>query len=565
MARGRSSNESPSGGPLVAALVVYVPLAVAMVTLCRHQLNVDGVSYIRQAGHYAALDFDLAVSGHWPPLLSWLLIPWRLAGGDTVLGGHVINAVAGVLFIASVHYLARAFRVRGPIAWAMPLGSGLLALSWQGRGIYADILLAAVLTFYFACSHRMTQSLRVRDALLTGIVGGIAYLTKYYALPFFLLHHTLATLVLGRRTLGRRPGLQHLKCWVFGTFTCLFVASPWLVTLSVRYGRPTFSTSGRIAHSLSGPEVPAGDYWPLYRLMTPRAGRINNWENPDEISIPYPKWSLLEGPRGLVHQLRLLYRNTGKIAALFFGADGLGLMYCAALLMPLMACLPAKNSLGQDPRQWRWALVAVGAYLSGLILIFAGSQRYYWALQGLLLVLVGSAASGAASVLASDRHGASRLTSPRFWQMWLAGVIVLAAALPLVQTARRALSRPGLDLQGVAHTLSDLGVEGPIASNHWHRALVIAYHLDTVCVGVPMPGSAEEVMEQLAGVGARSFLMFEDEAQPAGAAALQTIASDLALPYNEVHEGSVRLTVYALNRTPGGHGDNGSLSANERQ
>ena len=526
--------------PLVIAYVIYVPLAIVLIFLTQHKLNPDGVAYVRIAGYYAELDFDLAVTGYWAPLLSWLLVPWHLLGANPVLGGHVISAVSGALFIAAVHYLVQLFRLSGPIAWAMPVSAGLLALSWQGRGVLADILLAALITLYLAHSYTTSKSLKKWDAAWTGIIAGFAYLAKSYALPFFMLHHSLAVLLVARRSGTRWPDRQQVSCWLVGVAACFLIAGPWIGVLSTKYGRPTFATTGKYAHAYDGPH--SNGHWPI-ALAMPREGRVSSWENPDEAPLPWPTWSPVGSMREAIYQLRLFRRNAWEVARVVFSADGLGLMYVAMIAMPLLACVPRGNMLGIEPWQWRWAFAAVAAYVSGFMFVWAGSGRYYWPLQGLLLVLVGLGAIAIASAMAGrhDRH--SRLGSPRLWGNILAVVIVGSCASPLAQTARAALGRPGLDLERIAKTLDALGVGGPVASNHRDKALVIAYHIDIAHLGVPTPESAKDVVRQLAEVGARTFLLFEED-YPEEAAGLSALLDDLGPPVHTVTQGDVSVRVY---------------------
>lgn len=540
--------------PLLIAFAVYLPLAAAVTWGYRDQLNVDGVAYLRIAGYYAAHDFDRAVTGYWAPLLSWLLVPWHMAGADTILGTYILNIAAGGVFIAATHHLGRLLRLSDPFVWAVPIGAGLLVVTWLPRGICADVLFAAMITVYFTRSYRMSRRGRPRDALTAGFVAGFAYLTKYYALPFFFLHHTLSIILVARRELGWRPTKAHVQCWFAGAVGCLLVAGPWLLVLSAKYDQPTFSTTGRIVHSLAGPDVPEGGYWPMFQLEMPREGRITTWENPDEMVGRWPRWSPFDGLAGIVHQLRLFLRNGREIARCLFGADGLGILYGMLLLTPLLACVPLRNPLRINPWQWRWALLGLAAFLSGLMLVFAGTPRYYLPLQGLLLVLAGKAARSAARLVACNRDAGPFPLRERVAKGVLACILVYAAALPNCEVVRQARGRPGADLRRIATELRGLGFEGPLASNHWHNTVILGYYLNTPCVGVPRPDSPAQIRRRLEQAGVRTFLFFDGEAWPPGAALLRNMEEGLGTPRVVLDEGKRRVIVFELEeprqRTP---------------
>jgi len=535
-----------SQGPLLTALAIYAPCAAALVLLSRHQLNVDGVAYLRIARYYAAGNLDLAVTGYWAPLLSWLLVPGQLLGLDLRLASKGLNAVAGVLFITAVDDLARLLELNRPLRWAVTVGCGWLYLTWLPVTITPDLLVSTILMLYLGQSYRMSRRLHVRNAVGAGVLAGFAYLAKYYALPFFLVHHSVAAMLLPRRDGVHGTGRRRLICWLTGTIACLVVAAPWIAVLSSRYGCPTFSTTGKVAHSLAGPESPPGDRRPSVLLAQPRAGRITSWENPDEIRHVWPAWSPFTSVDGILHQLRLFLRNGREVAKWVFAADGLGLLYIALMGMPLLACMPRENVLRVDSWAWRWSLAFVVAYLSGFMFVFAGSRRYYWPMEGLLLAMAGLGAQSLSSAMASAPQGVSRLRSPTFWVRVFSALILLACGLPCLDTAREVMTRPGLELKRIAERLKTLPVDGPLVSNRWNHAVCIAYYLDRPCLGVPRPGRVEEVMLGFKKAGAGTLLMFKQDDYPRDAKWLTDLMRELGPPVEVITVGEHEVWVYDL-------------------
>ena len=75
-----SSSHTPSAGlltvvGLAAVAGLYIWAACDIVAVSLHQINPDGVAYMRLARYWAEGRLDLAVSSYWGPLLSWLLVP----------------------------------------------------------------------------------------------------------------------------------------------------------------------------------------------------------------------------------------------------------------------------------------------------------------------------------------------------------------------------------------------------------------------------------------------------------------------------------------------------------
>lgn len=543
------ASEGRSRTPLVIACLIYIPLAAAITIRARHNLNPDGVAYVRIAKYYAEANFELAVTGYWSPLLSWLIALAHVTGRDPLLVAHAISAVAGVLMIAAVWRLTQLFRVAGPVAKVMPTAAAFLALSWIGWGIVADPLMAALLTWYFVFNYRMCRTLRARHAVAAGVMAGICYLAKYYALPFFLLHCFLSVFVLAKRRRRWLPVRKQVACFGICILSCAVVAGPWIVALFVKYGRPTFATSGRVLHGMVAPNVPEGRYFPLCRLGNPRPGRVTVWENPDETEHDWPEWSAVGSVSEMLHQLRLMYRNVRRMAMLLFQADGFGMIYGSMLVLPVMAIMPRRRAWGIDRWCCRWVLLLVASYLSGLLFVFADSRRYYWPLQGVLLTLVGMfVMSISRSVLST---GDLQRGERRWGARLLAALIVLACLLRNAELVRRAVVRPNIDVIKLAEDLRARNVSGPYVANHWNQAVVLAYHWETPFCGVPAPKSAGELTEQLRHVSATNLLIFKGEHRPAAAANVERFSAEISAPSVTVRRGGLEVSVYPIRRLLG--------------
>ena len=76
-----------------------------------HQLNPDAVAYMRIAGYYAGGQWDLAVTGYWGPLLSWLMVPLLKAGMAPLVAARVVMALSGVVFLCGAVAVFRSFRL----------------------------------------------------------------------------------------------------------------------------------------------------------------------------------------------------------------------------------------------------------------------------------------------------------------------------------------------------------------------------------------------------------------------------------------------------------------------
>lgn len=506
MSPGVPSGSSNSRVVLLASLALYAALGVAFIAVARHVVGPDGIAYIRIAGYYLEGDLDLAVACHWGPLLSWLLVPWLAIGANGILGIKVINLIAGGLVLIGVHRLRISVGLTGSLSTAVQLAAALLVSPWVPHTT-PDILLAGLLTLYFAESHRAGMSPSVAAVVRLGLLGGLAALAKPYGLPFFAAHFTVMLLLFGREAWKVRA-----TRWLAGMTCFAVVVAPRVLLVANDSGLGGLLASGGVARGWVAPGVRTSDDLPHKWLAVPREGRITSWENPEEIPYPWPAWSPLDNRRHFVHQINVIVDNLRTIADSLYRADLLGLFYIALLATPVLALLPADSRSESRSLPWRWALLAIVIYLGGYVVTYAGPQRYLWPMEGLLLVLTGCLLRELCHLWTRDESPGVALRP----QLAAALVLVLSLAATFGLRARAALVYPddsGRDTFEIAAALAGKGIDEPLAANEWVKGLCVSYRLGLRFAGMPPPADERPVLEQLRAVGARSFLLFRGAAR----------------------------------------------------
>ncbi|KAF0181328.1 MAG: hypothetical protein FD161_1 [Limisphaerales bacterium] len=370
-----------------------------------HQLNPDAIAYMRIAGYYAAGQWDLAVTGYWGPLLSWLMVPLLKAGVPPLVAARVVMALSGVVFLAGAVAVFRAFRL--PRA-ALLAGAGIAlgwSVFWSVRNISPDLLLAGLVGLavsatveLFLCRGRRwaeaehAADKRVRLATAAGVWWGVAYLAKAVALPLAALTTAgWAMFALSGRGELRREMAQRLGLvWL----CTALVAGPWMAVLSLHYGKFTFSTTGPIAHALAGPGEESRYHPAMVTLHQPDAGRVTQWEEPSRMA--YRFWSPFAGAENFRHQLAVMRSNLGVCWdwlnpwRMWFDEtemptwrrwlgtfDWLGISGLAVLLAGGWV---VRSRCRLRRERWCWAVVPVVA-LGGLYLPFfvmAEDNRYFY-------------------------------------------------------------------------------------------------------------------------------------------------------------------------------------------
>lgn len=308
------------------ALLFIVQAVLLAVAAWRnaHQLNPDAVAYCRIAGYYAAGQWELAVTGYWGPLLSWLMAPLVKLGCAPLVAARMVMAMSGVVFLAGAVSVFRAFRLPRV---ALLTGAGIAAawsVFWSVRNISPDLLLAglaglamaATLEAVLAPCRRLavaasngevaaTASRRHKRAIAAGMWWGLAYLAKAVALPWAVLVTAGFALF---ATSGRRELRRELAARLGVIWLCLaLVAGPWVAALSLHYGKFTFSTTGPIAHALAGPGEESRYHPAMVTLHQPDAGRVTQWEEPSRMA--YRLWSPFASGESFRHQSGVVMRN----------------------------------------------------------------------------------------------------------------------------------------------------------------------------------------------------------------------------------------------------------------
>lgn len=368
-------------------LAVQVPLLFVAAQKSAHTINPDAVAYLRIAQYYSEGRFDLAVSGYWGPLFSWLSMPFLNISENPVVTARIVTAFSAVLFLLGSLSAVVGLGLKWPQIILVGCLVALFSVYWSVAVIAPDLLMSGLLLNGFGLSVSAVKTTSRRRLFLSGLSYGLAYLAKAVALPVSLgliLGLTLLRLYVG--VIDQITAVRVLR-WTGSGLAIL--ASPWIIVLSLHYGKPTFSTSGPIAHAIVGPN--SEGHFIDYMYQSPEPGRITTWEEPSR--LPYRHWSPFESRAALLHQFNLIKWNlervefnlagfiSGKLAA--FASTKLGEAAILIAAFVLFFWPGWRERLKANP--WRLSIPAI-AILCGVYLpVFASDQRYYLACYPLLL------------------------------------------------------------------------------------------------------------------------------------------------------------------------------------
>ena len=451
----------------MAWVVAYALMLVSMLNNLP-RLNTDAIAYMRVAEYWSAGNFEFAVNGYWGPLLSWLMVPFLWLGVEPLLAGKLAMLISGAVFFHGSLFLVCSVGLRLTdeliVAWML----ALTIPGWMGENVTPDLLVAGLIAFALGQAVSSDWLTNRRRALGTGVTWGLAYLAKAVALPVGVVASLLLAMCWWLGQAENRQSAWRQLGQAIGLFA--LVSLPWIVVLSLKYDKPTFSTSGAIAHAIVGPGNDRPAPHPFgSTIYQPEPGRVTAWE--DSSRMDYDYWSPFESGDNFSHQLTLIGRNAKTVLQFMAAFDGVGALLkwfgvgTLVFGLALFAKRPwAKNWLAG---RWRWMVIPLiclgGIYLP--VYVMPVDQRYFYLFLPLFLVL----ALGQAGVTFTKQR-------PVAWVCALIFLLPLAWRKPLDP-------RAGVVAQDLAKRMGKAGLAGPIVGSTFfsaegHRVgLYVAWHL----------------------------------------------------------------------------------------
>ena len=485
----------PSGIELL--LTLYALIGLGRLPAFRYQINPDGVAYIDLARLYADGQWWTAINAYWSPMFSWLLAPFIAIGLDPLIAGKLVQLGGGAGLLVAMWLLSRHWRPRWMV-WSLLGAMAVVVLSWAlTYGTTPDLVLAALVVGFLAVLMRVDFELRARWAIGAGLLAGLAYLTKSYALPFMLI---LTAGWYGWQ-LWQQPDKRQRwlkQAFIMGAVWLALVV-PWVLLISWKEGRLTTGTAGAYALALFGPVHPLQ---PMFTrgFLEPPPGGTSVWTDPTLLDLTPPGGRAWLSPS---YQWFLYQQAQRNIASLWLIIQETWLLWLTGLIVGTV------TTWGSPPSPQRrlilGLLTSMGLYTAGYLIIFV-ELRYLWPVLALGVVV--------------SMAGLSQVYRRWPYSQRLYGGIVLGAVLLLAQPAIDRLQEQqgkGAIYPEAAEriaALSDNPVRVVGSRGHWDESLYVSYFLGARYAGTLPPGSPEESFAQLAVTPVDILLVWDDPRRP---------------------------------------------------
>jgi len=465
----------------------YLLLGMFFIKYYQYQINNDGISYITIAQKYMHGDFVHAINGYWGPLISWLIVPFLFLKINPLAAVKILSLFIGVFCLWSVKSFTYNFKFNDSIRFILLFTVIPIILFFAFSVITPDLLLTGFLIYYLNIIFSENYAKYRNYGIVCGIMGSFAYLSKAYALPFFIASFILFNCFhyFKNQLKERRKNILLNFLWGFVTFS--IISGVWITLLSYKYNEITYGTAGKFIHACLGPNS-------SWEIETPisYAGLI---EPPNETAIcavedhyyHYSKtmpWNPFESWFSFKHQLKLILRNVHGIFQIYKSFSVFSFVILIGYILLIVP--PSKNKLLNV--ELLFPLLTIVLYQAGYTMVLVDTR--YLILVNILILLMGG-------------YILSLLFQYEFFNKTRKQIVLFFFILSFIAMPIKCLIKDiniGKDIYELSNTLKySYNMHGRIASNkEYHKSVYLSYYLKAKYLGMSKRNlNVEELQSEL--------------------------------------------------------------------
>lgn len=479
----RSQIVTWSYGPLLVALVIYLLTSLVVFRYYQHQINPDGVVYISVAKSYLCDNWIQAIDSYHSPLLSWLLVPFLFFDSTPTVAlffTKILSVIVGFFTIIGFWFLYSRFGLNKNLKTVLTVVMVPLTIYFAFSVITPDLLMVCSLIYYLYFLFSPEYSNKIFNGIFCGLFAALAYLSKSFALPFFLIHFFLINALYYFNDPSRRENT--VKNLLLGILVFFLISGVWIGLISDKEGQFTYGTAGKFNHDLVGPNSKG---WGL-----PQVGgeffEVESWS-------PFESWA------NFMHQLQIIYSNLIQIFSIL---EYFSYFSILILLSYIILCIRPLKELIKLPKiliPLLTIIIFCGGYTPVLV-----EERYLWLVWVLLLLMGGSLIEG--------------LFNKNCFNQYQKGIIILIFSISFLMaplTYMDTYKNSGEDIYQIQKSINLPRVYGRSASNGiLDKSLYLSYYLGTNYAGqAGSKGNYAGLENQLINSNVDLYFLWDDEAE----------------------------------------------------
>ena len=370
----------------IAFLALFIILGSYLLHFYQYDLiNKDIISMISVARLYATGNLSDAINGYWGPLFSWFLVPSILINSSptsVLFSTKVISLIFGFFTLIGVRLLSYRIKmsekIRISILFAMVFVILYFALIYSP----VDLILTCFLVYYLYLIFDPNYYKNWYNGALCGILCGLAYLTKSYIFPFFIIHFLLFNSFHYFKNIKNKKSI--MKNLLVGLALFMIISGAWSAIISDKYNKITFGTSGTYNYDVVGPTSVGHPTEYIYEgfIKPPYANVTSAWEDPTYLKVT--SWNPFQSKSNFIYQINKLEYNIQILISIFELFSYLSLII---LLASVILSLKSFKKLIADVNIL-YPLITILIFSAGYLLILL-EARYLWIVFILLMLMGG--------------------------------------------------------------------------------------------------------------------------------------------------------------------------------
>lgn len=371
---------------IFSILIIYSLIGIYLLQYYQYALNSDGISYISIAQEYLNGNFASAINGYWGPLFSWLLIPFLSFSTSNpqsiVYLAKLLAIITGFFTIIGVKLLISRFEIDKTIKTAILFSLIPIILSFSFNIISPDLLVTCILIYYLYIIFDPMYPNKAYNGALCGIFGALAYLSKSYALPFFLAHFLLFNIFYYLKSTNKENQRKIFKNLILGMMVLFVISGTWIALISDKYGEATIGTAGNYNYAVMGPQSNGHSVFYQGLINPPNKFAVSAWEDPSYFKIK--SWSPFESWNNFKYQIMLILENIMKMVNILEVVS----LFSVIIIMAVIILIFKLSSNYTSKNKLIYLITTILLYCGGYSIIFV-EARYLWLIDILLIITGG--------------------------------------------------------------------------------------------------------------------------------------------------------------------------------
>jgi hypothetical protein len=357
---------------LLAVILIYFLLGFFLFKYYLYITGVDGICYISIAQKYATGDFSNAINGYWGPLFSWLLVPFLVKGFTplfSLISAKTLSLIIGFTTLIGLRWLSHRVEIDETIRKLFVFALIIPILCFAFTELTADLLMTCSLVFCLVFLLDPNYPNNYWNGLICGFTGSLAYFSKSFGFPFFLILFVLFGLFYYFKKF--KSDKRVIKNLILGLTVFLLLSASWILILHEKYGEVTIGTSGTYNYNALGPDVQLQHPMNKFGVIKPPNDKaISGWEDPSYVKLR--SWSPFESWPSFQYQLKLIGENILGFITLMFWFSPIML---PVLLWGFIAYLKTSD------KRFKWGimsiLVTISLFIMGYLPFFIQARYFY--------------------------------------------------------------------------------------------------------------------------------------------------------------------------------------------